>query len=101
MTDSTTDIGTPEQQAIAIKGDAGGATITAKGRGALAEQILDLAFASDVKVRQDLALTELLDTFEVDSPVPMPALAAVAAVLEQVYAATAGAAPGQPATQAG
>jgi len=59
--------------------------LTAKGEGRLAERILDIAFAEGVKVRRDKDLTELLDAFEVDSPVPLEALHAVSLILERVY----------------
>jgi flagellar biosynthesis protein len=76
--------------AVAVTGEAGRqATVRAKGRGAIAEQILDLAFAHDVKVREDKALTQMLETVELDSPIPWPALNAVCAVLTKVYEATA------------
>jgi len=72
---------------VAVKGEPDGqAVLTAKGRGALAEQILDLAFANGVRVRQDAALAGMLAAFDVDSPIPEPALEAVAAVLARVYA---------------
>ncbi|MCH8862704.1 MAG: EscU/YscU/HrcU family type III secretion system export apparatus switch protein [Proteobacteria bacterium] len=61
--------------------------ITATGRGKLAEQILDIAFANDVKVRQDKELVDILDAYEVDSPVPLEALGAVSEILRYVYAA--------------
>lgn len=51
--------------------------ITATGRGKLAEQILSIAFETDVKVRQDKELVDILDTYELDSPVPIEALGAV------------------------
>lgn len=76
-------------KAIAIKGeDTEGSvpTITAKGEGELAERILDIAFAEGVKVRQDKDLTELLDAFDVESPVPLEALHTVTLILERVYA---------------
>ncbi len=85
------------QAAIAIKGTdprsanlpAAGATprIVAKGHGAVAEQILQLAFASGVKVREDANLTEILEAIEVDTEVPLHALAAVAEILNYVYRA--------------
>lgn len=59
--------------------------IVAKGEGEVAERILDIAFAEGVKVRQDKDLTELLDAFDVDSPVPLEALHAISLVLERVY----------------
>lgn len=81
-------------KAVAIKGtdtpntpsDNAPPKIVAKGTGALAERILDIAFAEGIKVRQDKDLTELLDAFDIDSPVPLEALHAVSLVLERVYA---------------
>ncbi len=67
--------------------------ITATGRGKLAEQILDIAFANDVKVRQDKELVDILDAYEVDSPVPLEALGAVSEILRYVYAANQKLAP--------
>ena len=60
--------------------------IIAKGSGVLAEKILDIAFAEGVKVRQDKDLTEILDAFDVESPIPLEALHAVSLILERVYA---------------
>ncbi|SDE40543.1 MULTISPECIES: EscU/YscU/HrcU family type III secretion system export apparatus switch protein [Kordiimonas] len=78
----------PDTKAVAVKRDSEQATprITAKGHGFNAEKILDIAFAEGVKVRQDKDLTELLDAFEVESPVPLEALHAVSLILERVYA---------------
>ena len=79
---------TQATKAVAVKQQGEGSTprLTAKGEGKLAERILDIAFAEGVKVRQDKDLTELLDAFEVDSPVPLEALHAVSLILERVYA---------------
>ncbi|MBO6503432.1 MAG: EscU/YscU/HrcU family type III secretion system export apparatus switch protein [Kordiimonadaceae bacterium] len=78
-------------KAVAIKGtdplsDNAAPKIIAKGTGDLAERILEIAFAEGVKVRQDKDLTELLDAFDVDSPVPLEALHTVSLILERVYA---------------
>lgn len=78
--------------AVALRGAPGGdvsapSRIIAKGDGALAEQILELAFAHGVKVREDADLVEVLDAIEVDSEVPLHALAAVAEILTYVYRA--------------
>lgn len=75
--------------------------ITATGRGKLAEQILDIAFASDVKVRQDEALVDILDTYELDSPVPLEALGAVSEILRYVYAANQKLTPASELTEEG
>lgn len=78
-----------EKVSIAIKGSAGkgkgSPKITAKGKGALAEQILDLAFQQGVKVRTDADLAEILSHLDVDSEIPLEALAAVATILNYVY----------------
>lgn len=78
---------TPKTKAIAVKDDPHGDSpvISAKGSGFRAEKILDIAFAGGVKVRQDPDLVELLDAFDVESPVPLEALSAVSAILERVY----------------
>ena len=70
---------------------AGGGTnlpeLVASGRGALAEQILALAFASGIKVRQDADLAQLLATLDLDTPIPPEAIVAVAEILNKVYEA--------------
>ncbi len=61
--------------------------VVASGKGELARQILDLAFAAGVKVREDADLVEILAAVDVDSPVPLEALMAVAEILTYVYMA--------------
>lgn len=61
--------------------------ITAAGRGKIAEQILQLAFANGIKVREDAPLAEMLTKIELDSPIPSEAFLAVAEVLSYVYKA--------------
>ena len=61
--------------------------VTAAGRGKIAEQILQLAFENDIKVREDTALAEILASVELDSPVPTEAFMAVAEILSYVYRA--------------
>lgn len=61
--------------------------ITAAGRGKIAEQIVQLAFESGIRVRQDSALAEMLAALEIDSPVPNEAMVAVAEILSYVYQA--------------
>jgi flagellar biosynthesis protein len=60
-------------------------TVTASGRGAVARQILEIAFANGVKVREDPDLVEILATLEVGSEIPVIAFAAVAEILSYVY----------------
>jgi flagellar biosynthesis protein len=61
--------------------------VVAGGRGAIAEQILRVAFAHDVKVREDADLVELLSAVGIDSGIPVAAFAAVAEILVYVYRA--------------
>ena len=79
--------------AVAIKGDDATADslpkIVASGRGKLAEQILEIAFAKGVKVREDADLAELLVKLDLDTPIPSEAIVAVAEILAKVYEANA------------
>ena len=61
--------------------------VVASGQGELAEKILQLAFANDVKVREDSDLAELLSALEVGSEIPLEAFAAVAEILVYLYKA--------------
>lgn len=81
---------TTRNTAVALKAAPGRdvsapARIIAKGEGALADQILELAFANGVKVREDADLVEVLNAVDVDCDVPLHALAAVAEILTYVY----------------
>lgn len=74
--------------AVALKDNAGDTpTVMAAGRGALADQILQIAFDNDIKVREDADLATILAELELDSPVPTEALMAVAEILSYVYRA--------------
>ncbi len=76
------------QVAVAIQdrpGDKAAPRVVASGRGALAEQILQIAFDRGVKVRNDADLAEILATVEVESEIPLEALAAVAEILSYSY----------------
>jgi flagellar biosynthesis protein len=79
--------------AVAIKGESGNPKslpkIIASGRGKLAEQILEMAFAKGIKVREDADLAELLTKLDLDTPIPSEAIIAVAEILARVYAANA------------
>src|ERR1700722_9191187 len=82
--------------AVAISGEQGKpdspAKIIASGRGKLAEQILELAFAKGIKVREDADLAQLLVKLDLDTPIPSEAIIAVAEILARVYEANARAA---------
>ncbi|HVI87219.1 MAG TPA: EscU/YscU/HrcU family type III secretion system export apparatus switch protein [Dongiaceae bacterium] len=82
---------TPAKPSVAVALDykkPGGVStprIAASGRGAVAEQILAIAFAKGIPVREDADLVEILSTVDVDSDVPIDALAAVAEILSYLY----------------
>ena len=81
-----TDQPSKTSKAVAVSDQETGAPkIIAKGHSFNAEKILDIAFAHGVKVRQDRGLTDLLDAFDVESPIPLEALHAVSLILERVY----------------
>ena len=61
--------------------------VVAGGRGAIAEQIIELAFQHGIKVREDADLAELLSTLDIESEIPLEAFAAVAEILVYVYRA--------------
>lgn len=61
--------------------------VVATGRGPVAEQILAIAFERGVPVREDADLAQILATVELDSEIPIDALAAVAEILSYVYRA--------------
>jgi flagellar biosynthesis protein len=69
--------------------------VVAGGRGRIAEQILEIAFANGVKVREDADLAELLSAIDIDSDIPVEAFAAVAEILTYVYRANNALQPGQ------
>lgn len=63
------------------------AIVTATGRGAVAEQILAIAFDQGVPVREDADLASVLAALDIDSPIPLGALSTVAGILTYVYRA--------------
>ncbi len=70
--------------------------VTASGKGAVAEQILEIAFARGIPVREDPDLAEILATVDVDSEIPVDALSAVAEILSYLYRANAKPTPDEP-----
>lgn len=78
------------ERAVALRYDPDGAElprVTAKGQGAIAAQIVALAREHGVAVREDRELVRLLETVEIDSPIPVAAFTAVAGILAHLYRA--------------
>lgn len=59
--------------------------VAAKGKGAIAQAIIDMARQHGVEVREDSDLAGLLATLELDTPIPVEAYAAVAEILSYIY----------------
>ena len=79
-----------KQIAVALQYELDGPTlprVVASGQGRMAEKILEMAFASGVRVREDADLAELLSVVQLDSEIPTEALVAVAEILAYIYRA--------------
>ena len=63
--------------------------VVAGGRGSIAEKILEIAFAHDIRVREDADLAQLLSAIDIDDEIPVDAFAAVSEILAYVYRASA------------
>ncbi|MEX2010094.1 MAG: EscU/YscU/HrcU family type III secretion system export apparatus switch protein [Dongiaceae bacterium] len=72
--------------------------VVASARGALAGLLLAAAFAAGVRVRADADLAEILAAVDLDSEIPLEALAAVAEILSYVYRANGAPPPADPGT---
>lgn len=77
-----------QKMAIALGYDAGAdeaPKVMAKGQGFLAEQIIQIALANGVEIKEDADLAMVLSTLEVDMTIPVEVFAAVAEILSYVY----------------
>jgi len=83
----------PAERAVSValqeQTEGGAPKVIAAGRGTVAEQILALAFAHGIKVREDADLAEMLSAIDIDSEIPVEAFTAVAEILRYVYLANA------------
>ena len=77
----------PINLAVALQyGDGDGAPrVTAKGKGIIAEQILELAKEHDIPLYEEPELVELLSTIELEEEIPETLYLAVAEVIAFVY----------------
>ena len=81
------------KKAVAIKDRRQGSatpSVVASGQGTFAEQILQIAWANNIKVREDADLVEVLAAIDVDSEIPIEAFAAVTEILAYVYRVNSG-----------
>lgn len=76
------------KKAIALKYDreTGSAPkVTAKGKGKVAQKIIDLAKQHDIPIKDDPDLIEVLSSLEIDEEIPSEIYVAVAELLAFVY----------------
>ena len=81
------------KRAVALKYDAGTPSapkVVAKGRGVIADKIVQLAKSNGVAVREDPALVTVLSRLDIDQEIPPQLYAAVAAILAFLYRANKG-----------
>ena len=77
---------TPPEQAVALHYDGHGAPrVTAKGRGQIARQIIEIAQQHGVPMREDSGLVSLLAEVDLGSEIPHELYLAVAQVLAFAY----------------
>lgn len=59
--------------------------VVAKGQGWLARQIIEIAEANGIEIREDANLAQILAEVDVDSEIPLEAFTVVAEILSYVY----------------
>jgi len=78
----------PMKMAAALKYDAsksGAPTVTAGGRGTIAEKIIELALEKGIPIKNDPDLVHVLSKLKVGSEIPTELYRAVAEILAFVY----------------
>ncbi|UVI32480.1 EscU/YscU/HrcU family type III secretion system export apparatus switch protein [Paenibacillus spongiae] len=78
----------PQKKAVALKyepGEQNAPVVVAKGRGKLAEAILEKAEENGVPVQQDSSLVEVLSKLDIDQEIPQELYLLVAEILSFVY----------------
>lgn len=61
--------------------------VIAKGKGYVAQRILEIAFEKGIRVREDADLAQMLAAVDLESEIPIEAYLAVAEILAYVYKA--------------
>jgi len=80
------DVINPADIAVALKYDGENApTITAKGRGQLAQEIIDLAIANDIPLDSSPELVKILSSIPLGDEIPEALYLAVAKVIAFAY----------------
>lgn len=87
---NSSDLPKPPQKAVALKYDRGQDTaprVVGKGKGLLAEKILQIAKEHGIPIHEDADLTEILSRLDLSQEIPPAAYLAVAEILAFVYRA--------------
>lgn len=80
--------GQPIRKAVALKyepGESSAPVLVAKGKGQLADRILETAKENGVPVQEDASLVEVLSKLDVDQEIPPELYTLVAEILSFVY----------------
>jgi len=88
----------PKPLAVALKYDREkdpAPRVVAKGKGPIAEQIIKVAQAQGITIREDANLVEILEKLDLDTIIPLEAYTAVAEILNYVYRSNAKAKAGK------
>ncbi|HAI97653.1 MAG: flagellar protein FhlB [Cycloclasticus sp.] len=81
-----TDVINPADIAVALRYDGENTpTVTAKGRGDLAQEIIDLALANEIPLENNPELVKLLSTIPLGNEIPETLYIAVAEVIAFAY----------------
>jgi len=88
MTGSPRDKEMPPSRAMALgyeKSKQGAPSVRAKGRGEVAQRILELASKNEIPIRREPDLLRLLEPLELGEEIPFEAYQAVAEILAFLY----------------
>ncbi|MGN7760413.1 EscU/YscU/HrcU family type III secretion system export apparatus switch protein [Paenibacillus sp. 22594] len=88
MSESADEISQNLKKAVALKyspGQSEAPVVVAKGQGAVADKILQMAKDSGVAVQEDAALVEVLSKLDLDQQIPPQLYQLVAEILSFVY----------------
>jgi flagellar biosynthesis protein len=90
---------TPRRQAAALRYDRGKESaprLVAKGKGAVAERILEIARRNGIPIREDRELVQMLSSLDLYQEIPAELYKAVAEILAFIYSLNRGAGKARP-----
>ena len=83
-----TDENKKDKKVVALeydKGKSAAPMVTAKGKGMVAERILEIAKEHDIPIHSDADLVEILDKIEIEQEIPLEVYAIVAEIFAYIY----------------